>query len=160
MKTDVKPIPDGYHTVTPYLTVRNAAQAIEFYERAFGAHDIHRLLAPDGKIAHAEMKIGDSVLMLGDESPKFGNLSPQTLKGSPVGLALYVPDVDEAFERAVRAGATVKEPVENKFWGDRAGAVVDPFGHKWTLLTHIEEVSFEQMKARMDNLFAEMAGKP
>ena len=154
MKTTVKPIPDGYTTVTPYLTIRNAARAIEFYKRAFGAQERSRMPMPDGKIGHAELTIGNSIIMLGDESPDCGNLSPQTLKGSPVGFALYVADVDHSFQRAVDAGATVKEPVTDKFWGDRAGTVVDPFGHKWTLLTHTEDVTPQEMKKRMDQFFA------
>ncbi len=154
MNSKVKPIPDGFHTVTPYLTVRNAAQAIDFYQRAFGAEERFRMLMPDGKVAHAELLIGNSVMMLGDEFPQMGNQSPQTLNGTPVGFALYVKNVDEAFARAVSAGATVKEPVDNKFWGDRAGSVIDPFGHKWTLLTHVEDVAPKEMKKRMDKMFA------
>jgi PhnB protein len=159
MKSNVKPIPDGFSTVTPYLTVRNAAKAIEFYQRAFGAHERYRMAMPDGKVAHAELKIGNSIIMLGDESPDLGNLSPDTLNGSTGGLALYLENVDEVFQRAVQAGATVKEAVSDKFWGDRAGTLVDPFGHKWTLLTHIEDVSPEQMKDRMDNMIASMGQK-
>ena len=154
MKTKVKPIPDGFHAVTPYLTVRNAAQAIDFYQRAFDAEERTRMLTPDGKVGHAELMIGNSVIMLGDEFPQMGNQSPETLNGSPVGFALYVKNVDDAFDRAVEAGATVKEPVDNKFWGDRAGTVIDPFGHKWTLLTHFEDVSPKEMKKRMEKMFA------
>jgi PhnB protein len=154
MTTGSKHIPDGFHTVTPYLTARNAAKAIEFYIRAFGAHERGVLSMPGGKIGHCELMIGNSVIMLADEFPEHGNKSPEAFNGSPVGLALYVENVDEAFERAVKAGATVKEPVSDKFWGDRAGSVTDPFGHKWTLLTHIEDVSFEEMKKRMEKMFA------
>lgn len=159
MKAKAKPIPDGFHTVTPYLTVRNAAQAIGFYQRAFGARERYRLPMADGRIGHAELLIGNSIVMLADEFPEFGNQSPQTLKGAAVGFALYVENADQAFQRAVQAGATAKEAVEDKFWGDRAGVVVDPFGHKWTLLTRIEDVAPDEMKRRMDKLFAG-AAKP
>ncbi len=159
MKNNVNPIPDGFHTVTPYLTVRNAAKAIEFYQRAFGAEERSRMPMGDGKIGHAEISIGNSIVMLSDEFPDCGNHSPEALNGSPVGFAIYVEDVDAAFKRAVDAGATVKEPLKDQFWGDRSGSVVDPFGHKWTLLTHVEEVSPEEMKKRMDQMFAAGAGK-
>ena len=156
MSTKPKPIPDGYHSVTPYLTASDAAKAIEFYQRAFGAMERDRLVMPDGRIGHAEIRIGDSMFMLADEFPEYGGKSAQTLKGSPVGFALYVENVDQAFQRAVDAGATVQEPVDNKFWGDRAGAVMDPFGHKWTLLTHIEDVPPAEMKRRMAEFCAGM----
>jgi PhnB protein len=154
MNPKVKSVPDGFHAVTPYLIVRDAARAIEFYQRAFGAKERVRMPMPDGKVGHAELMIGNSIIMLGDEFPQMGNKSPETLNGTPVGFALYVKNVDEAFARAVQAGATVKEPVDNKFWGDRAGSVIDPFGHKWTLLTHIEDVTPEEMKKRMAKMFA------
>ena len=157
MKTNVNYIPNGFHAVTPYLTVKNAKEAIDFYKRGFGARERVLMPMPDGKIAHAELQIGDSIIMLGEECPERGAVSPQTLEGSPVGLALYVQDVDQVFERAVRAGASVKESVENKFWGDRSGAVTDPFGHKWMLLTHIEDVPPDEMKKRMAQAFS-MAG--
>jgi PhnB protein len=152
MMTKAKPIPDGFHAVTPYLIVKNASQAIEFYKKAFGAQERYRLPMPDGKIGHAELQIRDSIVMVSDENPQFGNQSPQALNGSPVGFALYVDNVDQAFERAVKAGATVKEPIGDKFWGDRVGSVMDPFGHKWSLLTHIEDVSPEEMKRRMEKM--------
>ena len=155
MTAKVKPIPDGFHSVTPYLTVRNAAQAIEFYKRAFGAQERVRLPGPDGKVAHAEIMIGNSIVMLGDECPEMGNQSPQSLHGSTVGLAVYVENVDEVFNRAVKAGAAVKEALSDKFWGDRAGSVTDPFGHKWTILTHKEEVSPQEMQKRMEKMFAQ-----
>jgi len=154
MKTNVNYIPNGFHAVTPYLTVKNAREAIDFYKRGFGARERVLMPMPDGKIAHAELQIGDSIIMLGEECPERGAVSPQTLEGSPVGLALYVQDVDQVFERAVRAGASVKESVENKFWGDRSGAVTDPFGHKWMLLTHIEDVPPDEMKKRMAQAFS------
>lgn len=155
MTPKTKPIPDGYHSVTPYLTTHNATQAIEFYKRAFGAQELGKLPMPDGKIGHAELRIGNSIVMLADEFPQAGNQSPQSLKGTSVGLALYVENVDEVFERAVKAGATVKEPVMDKFWGDRAGTLVDPFGHKWTILTHQEDVSIPEMQKRMEKMFAQ-----
>lgn len=154
MKTKVKYIPDGFHAVTPYLTVRNAGQAIEFYKQAFGARERVRMAGPEGKVAHAELQIADSIFMLGEECPEHGNVSPQTLEGSPVGLALYVENVDAAFDRAVDAGASVKEALSDKFWGDRCGSLADPFGHKWTLLTHIEDVSPQEMKKRMAEVFS------
>ncbi len=157
MKTKTKYIPEGFHAVTPYLTVKNADQAIEFYKRAFSARERVRMAGPDGKVAHAELQIADSIIMLGEECPEHGSVSPQTLEGSPVGLALYVENVDEAFERAVDAGASVKEAVADKFWGDRSGALTDPFGHKWMLLTHIEDVPPQEMKKRMAEAFS-MAG--
>ena len=154
MNTKVKYIPNGFHAVTPYLTVKNAEQAIEFYKRAFGARERVRMPMPDGKVAHAELQIADSIIMLGEECPEHGGLSPETLEGSPVGLALYVEDVDAAFDRAVSAGAAVKEPVGDKFWGDRSGSITDPFGHKWMLLTHIEDVPPQEMKKRMAEAFS------
>ncbi len=154
MKTNVKYIPEGFRAITPYLTVKDAAKAIEFYKRAFGARERVRMPTPDGKIAHAELQIADSIIMLGQECPEHGSVSPETLEGSPVGLALYVQNVDEAFDRAVRAGASVKEPVGDKFWGDRTGSLTDPFGHNWMLLTHIEDVSPEEMKKRMAEAFS------
>jgi len=153
MTNQVKSIPDGFHSVTPYLTVRNATQAIEFYKRAFGAQERVRMPGPDGKVAHAEVSIGNSILMLGEECPEMGNQSPEALHGSAVGLAIYVENVDEVFNRAVKAGATEKEAVTDKFWGDRAGALTDPFGHKWTILTHKEDVSPQEMKKRMEKMF-------
>jgi PhnB protein len=154
MKTNVKYLPQGFHALTPYLTVKNGAEAIEFYKRAFGARELVRMPMPDGKVAHAELQIDDSIFMLGQECPEHGQVSPETLEGSPVGLALYVKNVDEAFDRAVGAGASVKEPVADKFWGDRSGSLTDPFGHKWMLLTHIEDVSPQEIKKRMAEAFA------
>jgi PhnB protein len=157
MNAKVKPIPDGFHTLTPYLTVKGGAEAIDFYKRAFGAIERFRMTGPDGKtLGHAEITIGDSILMLADGAPGFSQ-SPQELHGTTVSLLLYVKDVDAAFKRAVEAGATVKQPVENKFYGERAGCVVDPFGHLWTLMTHIEDVPPQEMKKRMDEFCAKMA---
>jgi len=144
----VKPIPEGYHSVTPYLIVRGGSAAIDFYNKAFGAVELFRFPAPDGKVGHAEIKVGDSPIMLADEYPQMGYNGPQTIGGSPVSLMIYVEDVDTVFNRAVEAGATVKEPVQDKFYGDRSGTVVDPFGHIWHLATHKEDVSMDEMERR------------
>jgi PhnB protein len=157
MNTKVKPIPDGFHTLTPYLTVKGAASAIDFYKRAFGAQERFRMYGPDGKtIGHAEVVIGDSILMLSEENPHF-NKSPQTLNGTTVSLLIYVEDVDAAFKRAVDAGAKVLLPVEDKFYGERAGSLTDPYGHMWTLMTHIEDVSPQEMDKRLAEFNAKMA---
>jgi PhnB protein len=144
----VKPIPEGYHTATPYLIIKGAADAIEFYKKAFGATELFRFPAPDGKIGHAEIKIGDSPIMLADEYPDMGYKGPKSLGGSPVSLMIYVEDVDTVFNRAVDGGATVKEAVSDKFYGDRIGTLVDPFGHIWHVSTHKEDVSLEEMEKR------------
>jgi PhnB protein len=146
----VKPIPDGYSSVTPYLIVTGAARALDHYKMAFDAKELMRMPGPDGKVAHAEMQIGDAKIMLADEMPAMGHKSPQTLGGSGVGLMLYVTDVDRIFERAVNAGGTVKQPLTNQFYGDRSGTVTDPFGHVWTIATHVEDVSEEEMQRRME----------
>ncbi len=157
MNTTVKPIPDGFHTLTPYLSVKGAAQAIEFYKRAFGATERCRMPGPDGQtVGHAEIVIGNSIVMLADEFPEFGNTSPQTLKGTPVSFALYVEDADAAYQRAVGAGATVLRPIADQFYGDRAGTVEDPFGHRWTLMTHKEDVAPEELKTRLAAMYAKM----
>lgn len=149
MATKAKPVPDGFHSVTPYLTVRGAGEALAFYQKAFGAKELFRMPGPDGKrLMHAEMKIGDSIVMLSDEFPEYGGKSAQTLNGSPVSLFVYVEDVDAVFNQAVAAGATVEMPLENQFWGDRYGKLVDPFGHKWGLATHIEDVPPEELGKR------------
>lgn len=145
----VKPVPEGYSTVTSYLHVRNATQALEFYKKAFHAKELVRMPGPGGKIMHAEIQIGDSRIMLSDEFPEMGNKSPHTLGGTTGGLHLYVYDVDAWFKQAVAAGAQVKRPVENQFYGDRLGTLVDPFGHVWSIATHVENVSPEEMKKRM-----------
>ena len=146
----VKPIPDGYHSVTPYLYVRGAAEAIAFYEKAFGAVEVMRLAMPGGVIGHAEIRIGNSVVMLSDEMPEWGNKSPQTLGGPSSGLMVYVPDVDALFAQAIAAGASVHKPLADQFYGDRSGSVLDPYGHSWTIATHTEDVPHEEMAARMD----------
>ncbi len=144
----VKPIPEGYHSVTPYLIIRGAAEAIEFYKKAFGAVELFRFPSPDGKVGHAEIKIGDSPIMLADEYPPMGYKGPQSIGGSPVSLMIYVEDVDTIYNQAVTAGAAVKEALQDKFYGDRTGTLVDPFGHVWHISTHKEDVSMEEMERR------------
>jgi uncharacterized glyoxalase superfamily protein PhnB len=157
MATQVKSIPVGYHTITPMLTVREVDKAIDFYKRALGADERMRFLGPDGKsIMHAELKIGDSIIMLGGEQPQKGCSGPQTLGGTPVSLYLYVEDVDKAFHHATSAGATVLMPVADMFWGDRCGQFTDPFGHKWFLATHKEDVTQEEMQKRAVQFCAQM----
>jgi PhnB protein len=153
MTAKVKPIPDGYHTVTPYLIVRGAAAAIEFYKKAFAATELFRMDGPGGKIGHAEMRIGDSPIMLADEHPEMGAKSPQSFGGSPISIMLYVEDVDAVVGRAVAAGAKVTRPIEDKFYGDRSGGLEDPFGHSWHISTHKEDVSKEEMDRRAAALF-------
>ena len=148
MTNRVKPIPEGYHTATPYLIVKDAAKAIEFYEKAFGAKEMMRMAQPDGRIGHAEIKIGDSPIMLADEFPEMDARSPQSLGGSPVSILLYVEDVDAMFTQAVAAGATVQRAIADQFYGDRTGGVRDPFGHVWYIATHKENVSPEEIKKR------------
>jgi PhnB protein len=145
----VKPVPDGYHTVTPYLIVSGAAQAIDFYTRAFGATELMRMPDAKGRIGHAEIRIGDSVIMLADEHPEMGYRGPRALGGSSVSILLYVPDVDAMFERAIKAGGKSQRPVADQFYGDRMGTLEDPFGHVWTIGTHVEDVSDEEIKRRM-----------
>ena len=146
----VKPIPDGYPQVTPYLCVDGAAQAIEFYMEVFGAKERMRMDGPDGRIGHAELCLGDSVLMLADEHADIGFLSPRRLGGTPVMLSVYVEDVDATFERAIHAGAKELRAIENKFYGDRSGEFEDPFGHRWSVATHVEDVSAEEMERRAE----------
>jgi PhnB protein len=148
MASAVKPIPDGYHAVTPYLIVRGADRAIEFYTRAFGAKELFRFAQPDGRIGHAELEIGDSRVMLADEHPEMGIKSPQSIGGSPVGMTLYVPDVDATVARAVAAGATVTRAVKDQFYGDRTGTLSDPFGHIWYVSTHKEDVPADELERR------------
>lgn len=145
---DVKPIPEGYHSLTPYLIVDGAAQALEYYKNAFGATELFRM-EHDGKIAHAEMKIGDSPFMLSDEQPQQGHRGPKSLGGSAVGLMIYVDDCDAIFNKAIEAGATEVRPLADQFYGDRSGTLTDPFGHVWTVATHKEDVSPEEMDKRM-----------
>ena len=151
-----KSIRDGFRTVTPYLTVKGAAQAIEFYKRAFGAQEVQRMNGPDGKtVMHAEIKIGDSIVMLADEFPQ-GSRSPQTLGGTTAGIFLYVPDVDSAFKKAVDAGAKATMPPADMFWGDRFGKLADPFGHEWSMATHKEDLTREEIEKRGKAFMASM----
>jgi PhnB protein len=144
----VKPIPEGYHSVTPYLCVKGAAQAIEFYKRALSAIERMRIAHPDGRVGHAEIQIGDSVIMLSDEFPDMGARSPQSLGGSPVSIHLYVDDADAIFNQAVSAGAKIKRPMADQFYGDRLGGVEDPFGHTWWISTHKEDLSPQEIERR------------
>lgn len=153
MTTKIKPIPAGYHTATPYLVITNAGKAIEFYKEAFGATETMRLETQDGKMMHAEIKIGDSPIMLCDECIEWNALSPQTIGGTPVSIMLYLEDVDTVVQRAMAAGAQLLMPVGDQFWGDRCGTVIDPFGHKWTIATHIEDVSQDEINIRAKALF-------
>jgi PhnB protein len=150
----VQPIPEGYPRVSPYLVIDGAAQAIDFYTQVLGATERMRMPGPDGKLGHAELEIGDSVIMLADEFPEQGALSPKTVGGTPVSLSMYVEDVDAVFDRAVQAGATALRPVQDQFYGDRLGAFEDPFGHRWSVATHVEDVPPDEMAKRA----AEMGG--
>jgi PhnB protein len=152
------PIPKGYRTVTPYLVCRGAADAIDFYKKAFGAKEMLRMPMPDGKLAHAEIRIGDSIVMLGDETPAMGSSAPQTIGGTAVHIFLYVKDVDKAFAQATAAGARAEMPPMNMFWGDRYCKLADPFGHKWSMATHIEDVPPKEMARRGAEAMAQPAG--
>ena len=154
----VKPIPDAYHTVTPYLIVADAARALAFYRQAFGATERLKLEGPGGRIMHAEIGLGDSTVMLADECPETGARGPRSLGGTPVHLLLYVQDVDAQVRRAVEAGAQVVRPVKDQFYGDRSGTVEDPFGHSWTLATHVEDVPPEETRRRFDELLRQPGG--
>ncbi len=147
-------IPRDYHTATPYLLVSGAAEAIEFYKNVFGAVEIMRMPAPGGKIGHAEIKIGDSHIMLADEVPEAGYIGPQQLGGTPVSILIYVEDVDRIFSQALAKGAKQQRAVENKFYGDRMGTLIDPFGHQWHVATHVEDVSEDEMRRRMATMAA------
>jgi PhnB protein len=158
MASKVKPIPDGYHTATPYLILNDAAKAIEFYKRAFGAAELARFPAPGGKVGHAEIKIGDSTIMLADEFPGMGHMSPASLGGTPVSIMLYVNDVDATAAQAVSAGAKVTKPVQDQFYGDRSGTLTDPFGHVWHISTHKEDVPPDEMDRRVKEAMKQMGG--
>jgi PhnB protein len=149
MPSNVKPIPDGYHAITPYLIIKGAAAAIDYYKKAFGATELMRMPQPDGRVGHAELKIGDGVLMLADEFPEMKTVGPATLGNTSVGLLLYVENADAVFDKAVSLGAKVSKPMADQFYGDRNGTLEDPFGHKWTIATHKEDVTPEEMKRRM-----------
>jgi PhnB protein len=157
MTKEVKAIPDGYHSVTPYLVVQGAAQAIDFYRRAFGAQEIMRMDGPGGKLTHAEIRIGDSVIMLSDEMPGATVRSPQSLGGTSASIFVYLEDIDSVFKRAEAAGAKVVMPLANQIWGDRYGTLADPFGHVWSLATHVEDVAPEEISRRMREFMAKRA---
>jgi PhnB protein len=160
MSATVKAIPEGHHTITPYLVVRNGTQAIEFYKKAFGAEERFRMNTPDGKsIGHAELKIGDSLFMLADEFPQMNSLSPESIGGSPVSMYVYVEDVDAVFNQAVSAGATVLNPVMDMFYGDRWGYIKDPFGHLWSIATHKKDLTSDELKKAAEIAFTEMCEK-
>jgi PhnB protein len=159
MTTSVKPIPEGFHTVTPSLVVKDAAKAIDYYKEVFGAEERMRMPNPNGKIQHAEIKIGDSIIFLSDEFPNMGGKSPQTLGGHSGGIYLYVKDVDAVYEKALAAGAKSAMPVTDMFWGDRHGAFTDPFGHSWGVSTHTEDVSEEEMEKGAQAFYASMEHK-
>jgi PhnB protein len=152
--SSVKPIPSGHHTVTPYLAIKNAAKALEFYKKAFAATGIYKLMLPDGRLGHAEIRLGDSVIMLADEFPEYGGKSPETLGGSPVSIHLYVEDADAFFNKALAAGAKERKPVMDQFYGDRSGELEDPFGHLWWVATHKEDVAPEELQKRVQAMFA------
>jgi PhnB protein len=149
----LNPIPKGEHAITPYLNIKGAEAAIAFYQQVFGAKEIGRLLGPDGAIAHAELQIADSKIMLAEESLEWGNQSPTTLGDTPVTIALYVDDVDATFKLALAAGAKAVMPVKDEFYGFRVGVIYDPFGHKWHIHSLIEDLSFEEIQCRFDGLF-------
>ena len=156
MPDKVQAVPPGFHTLTPHLTVRNAPEALEFYKRALGAEVLHVASMPNGKVMHASLRIGDSMLMLNDEMPEYGALSPLANAGSGVTIHIYTEDVDSAYNRAVSAGAKVKMPLMDQFWGDRYGVVVDPYGHSWSLAAHVKDMSPEEMQRAQDEMMANM----
>lgn len=155
MARTAQPVPKGYHTVTPSLVVAGAAKAIEFYKKALGAEEKSRFPAPDGKLMHAEIRIGDSIVMLGDEMPEQGGRGPKSYGGSPVTLFIYLDDVDSAWKRAVDAGAKVVMPLNNQFWGDRGGCIEDPFGHNWWLTQHVKDMSEAEIKQAAEEFYAQ-----
>jgi PhnB protein len=157
MAPNVKPIPTGFHSVTPYMVIKDVSNAIQFYKKAFGAQERMALPAPDGKIMHGEIQIGDSIIMMTEESKEMNALGPSSRGGSTGHILLYVDNVDTAFEKAVKAGCTVTRPLANQFWGDRYGQVSDPFGHLWSIATHVEDVAPEKMGERMAQAMKEMA---
>lgn len=157
MTAQVEPVPKHMHSITPHLVCDGAAEAIEFYKKAFNAVETARMQTPDGKIMHAAVRIGDSTVMLVDEFPDYGSVGPKKLNGSPVTMHVYVPDVDRVFAQAVAAGATVRMPLEDQFWGDRYGQVVDPFGHNWSIATHVKDLTQEEMMAAMNEMQPDQA---
>ena len=157
MQKKVSPIPAGYSTLTPYLVVKDAAKAIEFYKKVFGAKEVMRMKSPEGRVMHAELKLNDCMFMLADECPESGHRSPLSLKGTAVSLLCYVENVDSAFDKAVKAGCKSVQPVADKFYGDRSGVLTDPFGHCWCLATHKEDLTPEQINARAKEFFSTLA---
>jgi PhnB protein len=155
---NIKPIPEGYHSVTPYLFIKGAASAIEFYKNVFGATEVMRMPGPNGQIMHAEMRIGDSIVMLSDENPQMGALSPQSIGGTAGGLNVYIADVDAVTQKAVDAGAKLVRPVKDQFYGDRSGSIIDPFGHMWSVATHVEDVAPEELRKRAAAAMSQAAG--
>jgi uncharacterized glyoxalase superfamily protein PhnB len=156
MAKQAKPVPEGYHTVTPHLVVHGAADAIEFYKKAFGARELGRAPGPGGKLMHAEVQIGDSKIMLADDFPDMGSLSPAALKGTPVTIHLYVENADALFQQAIKAGAKVLLPLADQFWGDRYGQLADPFGHRWSIATHLKDMTPEDMRKASEAAMAQM----
>jgi PhnB protein len=153
----VKPVPDGYHSLTPSLVVDNGNEAIEFYKRALGAEEVYRMAMPDGRVGHAELKLGDSIFFVSDEFPEMGFRSPKSLGGTHGGLGFYVEDADAAFEKAVAAGATPVMPMMDAFWGDRYGKVEDPYGHTWSLMTHVKDLTPEEIAEASKEYFSQSA---
>lgn len=151
-KPAVRPIPEGMHSVTPHLICKGAAEAIEFYKKAFGASELSRLVSPEGRVMHASLRLGDSVIMLNDEMPEWCSVGPLSLKGSPVTIHLYVEDAEAAFAQAVRAGARVTMPLDDMFWGDRYGKLEDPFGHQWSIATHLRDVTPEETQKAVEQM--------
>ena len=160
MSEQVKAVPEGFHTLTPHLTVRDADKALEFYKNALGAEVLHVARMPNGKVMHAALRVGDSMLMLNEEAPEYGALSPLSTGGTGVTIHIYTKNVDEAFNRAVSAGAQIKMPVMDQFWGDRYGIVADPFGHKWSIATHTKDMSPEEIQRAQDEAMAKMPPAP
>lgn len=154
---EIEKIPKDYHSITPVLIVKNGDEAIEFYKNGFGVEERCRMKAPDGRVAHAELKLGDSVFMLSDEYPEMKCHSPKTIGGSPVSMYVYVDDVDSIFNKAISAGAKVLDPVKDQFWGDRHGRLEDPFGHLWSIATHKKDLSEEEMKKAAEAAFSQMS---
>jgi PhnB protein len=154
---NVSPIPQGYHSITPYLFIQGASSAIDYYKKVFGAEERMRMPGPDGRVMHAELQIGDSIVMLADENPEMGAKSPKTIGGAASSLHVYVRDVDTTTQKAVDGGGQLVRPVKNQFYGDRSGSIIDPFGHLWSIATHIEDVSPEEMKKRMAKMATQSA---
>lgn len=157
MSQSASPIPEGFHSITPHLVCENAAEALAFYQRAFGAQEVGRMDGPGGKIMHAELRIGDSMLMLADAFPEYGSRGPRALQGTPVTIHMYVEDADAVWQRAIDAGATVEMPLEDAFWGDRYGQVIDPFGHRWSIATHQRDMTPQQIEEAMRSAMPGMA---